>query len=132
MDLESLDGTPCRPRVKLKKLLLGSKAADLKANNQAGSAASDFTSCWREWKAREPSVNVEENVEINPAERKRGTWEKGVGKAALEMIDDPMIGGNRNGDDSSSTNKGKTAMGKAKAKGKGKEKAVEEEAGGVM
>ena len=47
-----------------------------------------------------------------------------MGKAVLEMINDPMICGN----------KGKTAMGKGKAKGKGKEKekAVEEEPGGVM
>ena len=73
-------------------------------------------------------------MEINPAGRKRGTLEKGMGKAALETIDDPMISGNRNSNVNSSMNKGKTAMGKAKVKGKGKEKekAVEEEPGGVM
>ena len=129
LDLESLDETPCRPMVKLKKLL-GSKAADLKVNDQAGSTAGDSTSHWREWKAREPSD--EKNVEINPAGRKSGTWEKGVGKAALETINDLMISSDRNGNVSSSTNKGKIAMGKTKVKGKGKEKAVEEEAGGVM
>ena len=111
-DLESHDETPCRPMVKSMKLSSGSKAADLKVNNQVGSAASDSTSHWWEWKAREPSVNVEENVEINPAGRKRGAWEKGVGKAVLEMIDDLMISGNRNGNVISSMNKGKTAMGR--------------------
>ena len=50
------------------------------------------------------------------------------------MIDDLMISSERNGNVSSSTNKGKTAMGKVKEKEKEKEKekAVEEEAGGVM
>ena len=71
-------------------------------------------------------------MEVKPAGRKRGSWEKGVGKAVLETINDPMISGDRNSDVSSSMNKGKTAMGKVKARGKEKEKAVEEEAGGVM
>ena len=75
-------------------------------------------------------------MEINPAGRKRGAWEKGMGKAALEMINDLMISSDRNSNVSSSMNKGKTAMGKVKVKvkekEKEKEKAVEEEAGGVM
>ena len=52
----------------------------------------------------------------------------------MEMINAPMIGSDRNGNVSSNSNQGKTAMGTAKAKGKekDKEKAVEEEAGGVM